>query len=177
MTAQAVVRTYLSAKDENRPHLMRLAFTETATLEMTVEAGTIAFPPLSQGLDAITKVLVRDFGQVYENVYTFCLTNPPSATSQSFWKCRWMVGMSEKASRAIRVGCGDYDWTFAAKEGGLAERLGITIKLMQALQPACLRPIMQWLSDLPYPWCPAEQVLSGMPDFVELAEIRKFIQR
>jgi hypothetical protein len=50
------IQTYLRAKDENRPHLMKLVFAETAKLEMTVETGAISFPPLTSGVDAITQV-------------------------------------------------------------------------------------------------------------------------
>jgi hypothetical protein len=178
MTAEAVVRTYLRAKDENRPHLMQLAFAETAKLEMEVETGTISFPPLSEGIESITKVLVRDFGQVYENVYTFCLTNPPPITSDKVFECRWVLGMSEKTSGAARVGCGRYHWSFQTGERRLvAERLGITIKIMQVLPPDYLNPIMQWLSELPYPWCPPQQCLKGMPEFAELQGVRSFIEQ
>ena len=69
------IQTYLHAKDENRPHLMKFVFAETAKLKMTVETETISFSPLANGVDAITQV-IRDFGQVYENVYTFVLRIP-----------------------------------------------------------------------------------------------------
>jgi hypothetical protein len=175
-TRSEAIQAYLRAKDENRPHLMKLAFAEGAGLEMTVETDTISFPPVTKGIDAITQVLVRDFGQVYENVYTFCLTTPPSSTDGIF-RCRWMVGMSEKASGAIRVGCGYYDWSFQISEPHLVEKLGITIKMMEVLPSDYLRPVMGWLPRLPYPWCPTSEATKGMPDLAALEEVRKFIDQ
>jgi hypothetical protein len=43
-TAEEVLTTYFRAKDENRPHLMQEAFSETATLEMIVKTDAISFP-------------------------------------------------------------------------------------------------------------------------------------
>jgi hypothetical protein len=98
---------------------MKRVFAETAKLEMTVETTAISFPPLTVGVDEITRVLVRDFDQINENVYSFCLTNPPSSSVDTF-ACRWIVGMSDKAIGAIRIGCGHYDWSFQI--GGVSGR-------------------------------------------------------
>jgi hypothetical protein len=81
---------------------MTLAFTEAAVLEMVVKIESIAFPPISKGLAAISDVLVRRFAQTYENVHTFCLVVPPLGDDASF-SCSWLVGMSEKESRMVRV--------------------------------------------------------------------------
>jgi len=143
---------------------MKLAFAEDAGLEMTVETDTISFPPVTKGIDAITQVLVRDFGQVYENVYTFCLTTPPSSTDGVF-RCRWMVG------------CGYYDWSFQISEPHLVEKLGITIKMMEVLPSDYLRPVMGWLPRLPYPWCPTSEATKGMPDLAALEAVRKFVDQ
>ena len=170
------IQTYLRAKDENRPHLMKFVFAETAKLEMTVETGAISFPPLTNGVDAITKVLVRDFGQVYENVYTFCLADPPKGNTGKY-RCPWLVGMSEKASGSVRVGCGHYDWSFESSEPYLVNGLAITIKRMKVLSSEYLPPLMGWLPRLPYPWCPASEAIKGMPNLAALEEVRKFIDQ
>ena len=65
---------YLRAKDGNKPHLLAQAFTTDASLVMDVKTGSIAFPPVSTGRDAIAQVLVRQFAQAYENVYTLFLS-------------------------------------------------------------------------------------------------------
>ena len=144
-TAQESIRTYIRAKDENRPHLMKYAFAEEARLEMVVKTGTISFPPLATGLESITDVLVRRFAQSFENVYTFCLAPPPQAHDAIF-SCKWLVGMSEKETRRVRVGCGRYDWLFQSKGPRLAQRLTITIELMQVLPPERLPSVIAWLS-------------------------------
>ena len=109
----------VSAKDHNRPHLMRQAFASDARLEMVVNAGTISFPPLAQGIDAIMDVLVRPFSRTFENVYTLCIGTPPT-DGASQYSCEWLVGMSEKDSRAVRIGCGRYDWVFESSAPRLA---------------------------------------------------------
>ncbi|WJR74904.1 hypothetical protein [Bradyrhizobium sp. NP1] len=170
------IQTYLRAKDENRPHLMKAAFAASARLEVTSKSDVISFPPVTTGLEAITQVLVRDFGRTYENVYTFCLSDEPQQTAGRF-KCRWIVGMSDKATGSVRVGCGDYDWSFQRAQPALAEALVISIATMKALPPETLAPVMAWLSGLPYPWCPAAVALETMPGLAELAEIRAFVKQ
>jgi len=41
------------------------------------------------------------------------------------------VGMSEKASGSVRVGCGHYDWSFERNEPYLVDGLAITIRMME----------------------------------------------
>jgi hypothetical protein len=168
----SAIQTYIRAKDENRPHLMPGAFALDASLEMKVETENISFPPASKGIEAITQVLVRDFVRTYENIYTFCLDNSPSDGEADF-RCRWLVGMSDKETKSIRVGCGYYDWQFGSSE--LVQNLTITIKTMLILSSNHHRQVMNWLSHLPYPWCPGEAAAAGMPLISELSEIRQFL--
>ena len=170
-TAQESIANYIRAKDENRPYLMARAFAEVATVEMVVKTDTISFPPISNGLETISDVLVRRFAQTYENVRTFCLAPPPRIDDVSF-SCHWLVGMSEKEGRMVRVGCGRYDWKFRAQDPRLVERLTITIDVMPSLAPNRLGSVMDWLSGLPYPWCSAQQALVAAPAFDELEPIR-----
>ena len=168
--AQNVVSDYLRAKDHNRPHLMRQAFAPDARLEMVVNAGTISFPPLAQGIEAITEVLVRQFSRSFENVHTLCIGAPPTGDSPQY-SCQWLVGMSEKDSRAVRVGCGRYDWVFESAPPRLASQLTITIEQMHSLAPEQLVPLMAWISDLPAPWCAASELLAGVPAIPELRRV------
>ena len=174
-SAQQSIATYIRAKDENRPHLMPQVFSEAATLEIFAKAESLSFPPLAQGLEAISDVLVRRFAQTYENVHTFCLTEPPNI--ETCFSCNWLVGMSEKDSRLVRVGCGRYDWLFQRDGPGLADRLTITIDLMQSLAPIYLAPVMNWLSQIPYPWCSPERALRDAPTLDELQPIREYLAR
>ena len=171
-----VIENYLRAKDENRPYLMERAFAENAKLEMVVSSGTIAFPPVSIGLPAISDVLVRRFAQTYENVHTICVSAPPADDQFSF-SCNWLVGMSEKESRSVRVGCGRYDWQFQSQGQRLVDRLAITIERMELLPPSHLASVVEWLSRLPYPWCAAQAALAGIPSHELLRPIQQGLER
>ena len=175
-SAQEAVEIYIRAKDENRPYLMERAFADNATLEMVVNSGTISFPPISIGLQSISDVLIRRFAQTYENVHTFCLAAPPLNDVVNL-SCDWLVGMSEKDSRRLRVGCGHYDWLFQSQGQHLVEQLTITIDLMESLAPSYLAPVTNWLSRLPYPWCTARAALTGIPSLEELHPIRQSLAR
>jgi len=155
---------------------MRRAFTGTATLNMIVKTGAISFPPLSNGIDSITEVLVRRFAQSYENVLTFCIGDPPKNDAGSF-SCDWMVGMSERETGAVRVGCGRYDWQFQTVEPFLTRELTITIEFMQILPPSTLEVIMDWLSGLPYPWCPITKAVASAPKVEGLAVILDYLSK
>lgn len=167
------ILAYLRAKDGNRPHLMAQAFAEDATLAMLVNTRAISFPPLSSGREALAEVLVRRFSQTYENVYTLCLAVPPGERDTRF-ACDWLVVMTEKASGAVRVGCGRYDWCFSPKSR-LVERLAITIETMESLPSRDLEAVMGWVSGLPYPWCSAEEALNAAPALGELGKVLEYI--
>lgn len=172
--AQSAIENYIKAKDGNRPHLLNHAFVPGATLNMVVRTGSISFPPHVEGIGAIGDVLVRQFGQTYENVYTFCLGLPP-AVACSTYQCKWLVGMSDKSAGEARVGCGSYEWQFSP-ESGLVERLVITIEYMKVLPAAELSGIMNGLSRLNYPWCSPEAVLSSMPDLEALEAVVEYVK-
>ena len=176
-TPEQVLRTYFHAKDENRPHLMAMAFAETAVLETVVKTGAISFPPVSRGLAPITDVLVRKFAQTYENVYSFYLERPGPAAPLAGFSCDWLVGMSDKESGRARVGCGRYDWRFQPAAPHLADRLVITIEAMQVLSPELLDPILRWLTGLPYPWCPAGTILTTAPGIADLEPVLGYLGR
>ncbi|CAN7443977.1 hypothetical protein LJR289_002885 [Pseudoduganella sp. LjRoot289] len=168
------IHNYLLAKDGNRPHLMAEAFSEDALLSMQVNTDNIAFPPLSRGRDAIADVLVRRFGQSYENVYTFCLTPPPGQPVSDF-SCEWLVAMTDKKGENVRVGCGRYDWRFEDVTG-LAERLAIQVEVMQILPPAAREPVMKWVASLPYPWCATETVIARASDVVGVGPVLAWLR-
>jgi hypothetical protein len=158
---EVVLRNYFHAKDENRPHVLARVFTPDAELLVANHSSAIAFPARTVGREAISEVLVRRFGQSYENVYSFYLQRPPPA-SRTF-ACDWLVAMSEKESKGVRVGCGRYEWVFDAERSGLASHLTITILAMQVLPPAELAPVMAWVQTLDYPWSTAGAVRRSAP--------------
>ena len=168
-TAEAI-ETYIRAKDGNRPVFMGEVFAEDAELEITVPGGSITFPQKSSGLEAISDTLVREFARSYENIWTFCLAIPPSQDASTF-SCNWLVGMSEKENRNVRVGFGRYDWRFRSSTHKVA-RLAISVQIMESLAPATLVTVVRWLSALPYPWCSAHAALKGCPCVPELLSLR-----
>ena len=76
-----IIATYIRAKDGNRPLLIRQAFAKDFELEMNVKTDAISFPNSAKGLEAITDVLVCRFAANFENIFTFCLSQP-SATDR-----------------------------------------------------------------------------------------------
>jgi hypothetical protein len=175
ITPEKVLHTYCTAKDGNRPHLMKEVFSETATLEMVVRTDSIVFPSESQGRPAIADVLARRFGQTYENVYTFCMQRPAAAARH--FSCDWLVGMSDKMSGEVRVGCGRYDWTFTTEGRLLADRLTITIEAMQILPPERLDSVLDWLRTLPYPWSSADEIIASPPAIDTLDPVLRYVGR
>lgn len=124
------IRTYILAKDGNRPFLMKQAFAEDAELETVVNSDAISFPSAAKGLSTLEDVLVRRFNADNENIFTFCLSKPSEA-DRSHFQCHWLVGMSMKATGQLRAGCGSYDWHFDL-DGKIA-KLVINIDVMKFL--------------------------------------------
>jgi hypothetical protein len=172
--ARDAIAAYIRSKDENRPYLMSRAFADTATLNMVVNTEAISFPAEASGREAITNVLVRGFSQTYENVRTFCLSSPPEDERTAF-SCAWLVGMSAKENHVVRVGCGRYDWDFQFENPHLAEKLTITIEVMQLLPPETLVAVMSWLDELPYPWCSRQVASERAPALEGLHPIRHWL--
>jgi hypothetical protein len=162
------IDAYIRAKDGNRPHLLRAAFTETATLRMEVRTAGIAFPPGATGRSEIAELLVSRFNAAWENIYTFCVGAPPAAGASAFG-CGWLVAMSAKQDGRGRVGCGRYDWEFEPGTG-LASGLVITIDAMEAL-PDGPEALVEWAAALPYPWCDAQRLAAGAPGLPALRAV------
>jgi hypothetical protein len=169
---ESLVASYLRAKDENRPYRMPAVFAPEACLEMVVRTPTIAFPAAASELEGVTEVLIREFNRTYENIHTFCLQRPPPIASE--FACDWMVAMSEKATRAVRVGCGRYDWRFRAAEPHLVSHFVITIETMTVLPAGLLAPVMDWVTALPYPWCPPETLVRSAPPIAALEPVLRY---
>ena len=150
MSPERVLRDYFHAKDENRPHLLHGVFAHDARLEIHNRSAEIHFPSLTRGIEAIADVLVRRFNQTYENIYSFYMARPSADTTE--YSCDWLVGMTEKESKSVRVGCGRYVWTFQGDDSCIATRLVITIDQMLVLPPETAKEVRAWLLGLSYPW-------------------------
>jgi hypothetical protein len=172
---EAILRGYFCAKDESRPHLLREVFAPDAELIIGNKSSNIEFPAASRGREAIAGILVRDFCAIQENVYSFYLARPSTAISE--FTCDWLVGMSERASRQVRVGCGSYRWSFQAQAPFLASRLAITIEVMQVLPAEEFEPVFAWLGTLNYPWASAASVLRRPPNIEALSPVMQYVGR
>ena len=170
------IEAYINAKDANKPHLIKRAFTDSANLKMSVKTDSISFPADTIGRDAITELLVRNFSQSYENVYTFCVIDS-FLSIQTNVRCDWLVCMTERDSGNVRVGVGQYDWGFVNEPNTLANSLLITIEQMLVLPPANYDAVMAWADGLSYPFCGVEQLLTTIPDEDALAPIRDFFNK
>ncbi|HKU00948.1 MAG TPA: nuclear transport factor 2 family protein [Paraburkholderia sp.] len=169
------IETYIRAKDGNRPHLIADAFAPDATLDMTLQTSEIAFPSRTEGADAIARVLVSEFAQRYENVYTLCIGTAPE--SRATFDCDWLVCMTEKGGGAARVGFGRYEWR-ASGDTGRVTALHIVIEAMHTLPAQWSAEILGWAPKLPYPWCPREALSAGAPAFEPVQSVlRALAQR
>ncbi len=166
-----VIARYIKAKDENKPHLMAGVFTESATLEIRLDTNAVSFPSGAAGLLDITKTLITDFNHTYENVYTICLEDS-FKQKENVLTCNWLVGMSEKETGTVRIGCGEYKWCFKEGKVCLVEHLTIKIEEMIVLPREALIEVMAWLEKLSAPWTSSEGVLESMPDIALLSSVR-----
>lgn len=161
------IETYILAKDGNRPHLMAEAFAESAELSMLVNTEEIDFPQKVYGREAIEAVLVSQFAGRFENVYTFCVAEPPSADADAF-VCDWLVCMTEKGTGAARLGFGQYEWISGS---GRVRRLRITIEEMRVLHKSVASPLLDWAKARPYPWCPLDRIKQDLPQIGALQRV------
>ena len=174
-TPEAVLRGYFHAKDENRPHLLEDVFTPGAELIIHNQSANIAFPAFTQGRSAVAEVLVRSFAISNENVYSFYLARPLLGVRE--FTCPWLVGMSERSSGHVRVGCGTYEWTFEPHAPHMASRLVVAIEAMQVLPLTESVGVFAWLGALNYPWSSPEAALEGIPANDLLSPIAQILNR
>ncbi|MBR0693380.1 hypothetical protein JQ553_09140 [Bradyrhizobium lablabi] len=175
INAAAAISTYILAKDGNRPQLMKHAFAEDCELEIVAKTDAISFPRSARGLEQITRVLVTDFGEQFSDIRTFGLSRPSSDHLPHF-HCDWLVGMSSRQGGAVRVGCGHYGWQFDHADDGRVKKLVIDIEIMCVLPVETAGPIMQWLDELPYPWCSHVRAREGMPTIDGLRPVECFLR-
>lgn len=174
VSPERVLRNYFHAKDENRPHLLASVFSPDARLEVRNRSAEITFPETTVGLEAIADVLVRRFNQTYENIYSFYLARP--RPNDATFSCDWLVGMTDKTSKSVRVGCGRYDWSFQRGPALLATRLIITIEAMLALDESLTPSVLGRLNELAYPWTSTPDVIRAL-NSAELAPVTDYLGR
>lgn len=162
-----LISLYLRSKDENKPHLIPSVFSPDAVLSMNLKTNNISFPATTVGVENIKKVLINDFSESYENVYTFCFKDSIQNEKNQLF-CNWLVGMSDKKNKKVRVGWGKYQWEFTEEKNPLVLNLTIEIEDMVILDPNLMSEIMSWLNNASYPWCDKKQLLQSMPNIKPL---------
>jgi hypothetical protein len=156
---KSLIDAYIHAKDSNRSHIMKDIFSTDAVLTMKVMTNNISFPEKIFGVSEIADTLATQFSTKFENVYTFCIGEPPSKLVDAF-ECRWFVCMTDKETRSTRIGHGTYEWaldTYARK----VKALLIRIEQMEIVSEEWREPILRCAQKLPYPWCPALSILAA----------------
>ena len=171
---KGAIEAYIHAKDSHRPHRIAGAFLSDATLSMTLKTDSIAFPSNVESAEGIAKVLVSQFAQQYENVYTFCIGSPPE-DAPSF-DCPWLVCMTEKSTGAARIGFGLYEWRYDRLAGKIS-KLRIVIEEMNTLPSDSSPHILDWAASLPYPWCPQDLPAQTAPPFPPVQRVVDGLQR
>jgi hypothetical protein len=84
--------------------------------------------------------------------------------------------MTEKASRNVRVGCGQYEWKFAGHPDLRVTRLVITIEQMVVLAPTYATDVILSLRLLDYPWTSADRVTRAL-SLDELKSVKRHLAR
>jgi len=168
------IHCYIRAKDGNRPFLLSGAFIEEAEVQMVVRTDSIVFPSSLSGRDEIADILVSQFNQKYENIYTICIGEKPEIACTMF-SCQWLVVMSEKHNGSLRIGCGRYDWNFQANDNR-AKSLSITIDIMDTGSSALLEEVLTWTAGLSYPWCELSAIAKDPPNDPTLSRVVQKLQ-
>jgi len=165
---------YIKGKDANKPHLFESVFSQDAVLKMMVQSDNISFPEEVNGLDAITKTLSSEFNLAYENIYTLCFLDT-FKQSENLINCHWLVGMTSKETGEVKVGYGDYHWTFELEGEHKVSKLIILIEDMLVLPKEQSSYILNWLESGTYPWAMTSATLETMPDIEGLSGAAEFL--
>jgi len=169
----SAIGAYVRARDSNRPHLMKAAFTDAAVLQIRVEPGASNVHSDLVGRKAIVDTLVTRFNQAWENIYTLCIGARPAADVEAF-SCAWLVVMSSKSNGSCRIGWGRYDWTFDL-ESQRARSLAIVVSAMKVVTTD-VGPLMDWVSLLPYPWCGGAEIMAAPPPIPHVRSILEHLK-
>lgn len=168
LSDKQLISTYIQAKDTNRPVYMPQAFADDARLVMKVDTDAISFPPRTEGCDAISQVLVRNFGQTWDNVFTWCIEDSVELSATET-VCQWLVCMTEKSSGEIRLGCGRYRWQFSGEgDQRRVSQLTIEIDQMNVLAATLHAEVYPGAIQLNWPWCTRSEALKQLPALSEL---------
>ena len=83
--------------------------------------------------------------------------------------------MTERKSGGVRMGTGNYRWTFDRETDSRAVKLVITIEQIAMLPSDVSEEIVNWAQGLPYPWCYSDTIRQTMPNIEQLNALRRSI--
>ncbi|MBF6992301.1 MULTISPECIES: nuclear transport factor 2 family protein [Cupriavidus] len=179
--AQALLASYVEAKDNNRPALIHEAFAQDATLTFSIDTDTISFPAKTEGAAAIAATLVTDFAQTFDRCRTYYVGDLSLAEAGATLTVPWLVLMREKAAHTLRAGKGVYRWGFARQQDG-TYRIGslhIHIARMDVVPDAGAAMLAALQAALPYPWLPSQTLQAAVHAQVSadarLAFLKEFV--
>jgi hypothetical protein len=149
-----LLERYVEAKDRTRPELMPDIYRPDAVLTYSIATDEISFPARVQGVEAITRTLVSEFGERFAACRTYYLCHAPPVGNEDLVCLQWLVAMRERQSAQLRLGKGWYRWQFERRAlGGMAARtMHIHIERMAAVPDRDGRLLAGIQRDLPYPW-------------------------
>jgi len=174
LPAHVVIERCIASKDGNRPAGFERTFSVNAEVQISAKNDTDSFPPHLTGREDISKYLVGVFNSVYENIYTFCLSPPPQRVMDSF-SCLWLITMTVKEDKRVRVGWGHYDWHFDPSDHGLCKSLNIQIEDMITLSAEHHSAVVNWVQDRPCPWVEATDLLAFAPTDKGFAAVKSWL--
>lgn len=166
-----LITAYIQAKDENRPWYLTKVFSSDAVLEMKVESDVIDFPAEVFGREAIPDILVKNFSQTYDNVFTFVFDDSVTYDGMKL-SCMWLVIMTKKDDGSLRVGYGKYTWYFKPNSNQfLVPKLRIEIISMNEFPLSFMDSIYNCVEVMPYPWIQksdCKKLVHSIPDLSDL---------
>ncbi|NIB43639.1 hypothetical protein HBA55_28785 [Pseudomaricurvus alkylphenolicus] len=171
----SIVRTYIRAKDDNKPHLARQIFSASSFVRVSWDRSLLPYPSELIGADDITTLLCQEFNQRFENIYTFCLSHPPDNTGSNIFHCPWLTTMTARKGAEVYVGCGTYEWLFTYNESAKVNQLAISTDHMIRLKPRHQNEVLDWLGQAQYPWGNVGELLGTMPRLESLIAIQDWL--
>ncbi|MGO4329893.1 hypothetical protein AB4Z48_13710 [Cupriavidus sp. 2TAF22] len=175
-TAKSLLETYVRAKDNNRPELIHEAFAQDATLTISINTDTIAFPAKTEGAQGIAATLVTEFAKTFDACRTYYVADELALVGDSI-VVPWLVAMRETAANVLRLGKGYYRWGFAQADGpARIASLHIHIERMDSVADPMAATLAALQAGLTYPWLPADELKTEINRLVAAKPSLAFLQ-
>ncbi len=178
-TPTSLLSGYLQAKDGNQPQLIREIFLPDAVVTFSIATDGISFPERTEGVEAITHMLVTDFRKKYSRCRTYYVCDALELQNNSVECLPWLVLMQEVATGNMRIGNGTYDWHFKQQADGQLRvcALHISIEKMDVIVNADGTLLGTMQSALPYPWLPPATLHAEFKMLASLEPELEFVDR